>query len=80
MTALIRSRLRLDRDADPLTHPGAHVGVKLAARLHDDHGLVIDREVAFLRLLVGGADAAAQRESLLRERRLRPPAGQASSA
>ena len=41
--------------------------MKLAAGLDDDHGLVVDREVAFLRLLVGSADAASQRESLLRE-------------
>src|SRR5687767_15154841 len=38
----------------------------LGTRLDDDHGLVIDREIPFLRLLIRGANPAADGESLLR--------------
>jgi hypothetical protein len=39
--------------------------VQIAARFHDDHGLVINGEIAFLGFLIGGADPAGQGKSLL---------------
>ncbi len=62
---LLRFGVGLDGDADALSDLGFEVSVQFAARFHHNHGLVIDREIPFLRFLIRGAQPAADRESFL---------------
>ena len=67
---LIGSGLRLDRDAHPLTDAGPHVVVKTRCRFHDDHRLIINREVT-LRASGPSHRRASQDETLCGERQPR---------